>query len=106
MQYHKKNYMEMNIGESTKRVIGLDLIRSCAIFFVIAGHFFSLNTEFRTNVFEGVSMFIQGAFSMLFASGVPLFIMLTGYLNCNKTVSRQYYKGGIKALYHTCSSQL
>ena len=88
----------MNIGGSTKRVIGLDLIRSCAIFFVIAGHFFSLNTEFRTSVFEGVSMFIQGAFSMLFASGVPLFIMLTGYLNCNKTVSRQYYKGGIKVL--------
>ncbi len=59
------------------RAVGLDLVRSLAILFVIAGHF-ALNTPFRQTVFEGVSMFIQGSALALFATGVPLFIMLTG----------------------------
>ena len=39
--------------------VGLDLIRVCAIFFVIAGRFFSLNTSFRVVPFAGSSMFVQ-----------------------------------------------
>ena len=58
------------------RAVGLDLVRTLAILFVIAGHF-ALNTPFRQTVFEGVSMFIQGSANPLFATGVPLFIMLT-----------------------------
>lgn len=80
------------------RVVGLDFVRSVAILFVIAGHFISINTPFRQTVFEGVSMFLQGAAMPLFATGVPLFIMLTGYLNANKTVSRRYYRGCIRVL--------
>ena len=80
------------------RVVGLDFVRSVAILFVIAGHFISINTPFRQTVFEGVSMFLQGAAMPLFATGVPLFIMLTGYLNVNKTVSRRYYRGCIRVL--------
>ena len=41
------------------RFSGLDLIRSLAIFSVIAGHFF-MNTGFQNVEFVGVSMFIQG----------------------------------------------
>lgn len=73
-------------------------MRSLAILFVIAGHF-ALNTPFRQTVFEGVSMFIQGSANPLFATGVPLFIMLTGYLNANKTVSRKYYRGCVRVLF-------
>lgn len=38
-------------------------------------------------------MVLQSVAQWVFASGVPLFIMLTGYLNINKTVSRKYYSG-------------
>lgn len=80
------------------RIIGLDLIRSFAILFVIAGHFFVLNTPFRTTTFDGISMFIQALFNPLFQTGVPLFLLLTGYLNTNKTVSNRYYKGCVRVL--------
>ena len=81
------------------RAVGLDLVRTLAILFVISGHFISLNTPFRQTIFEGVSMFIQGSANPLFATGVPLFIMLTGYLNANKTVSRKYYRGCVRVLF-------
>ena len=80
------------------RIIGLDLIRSFAILFVIAGHFFVLNTPFRSTTFDGISMFIQALFNPLFQTGVPLFLLLTGYLNSNKIVSKRYYKGCVRVL--------
>ena len=41
------------------RNVGLDFIRSCAILFVIAGHFFSLHTAFKTSTFEGTYSYKQ-----------------------------------------------
>ena len=35
---------------------------------------------------------------MFFGIGVPLFLLLTGYLNTNKTISKRYYKGCIRVL--------
>ncbi len=35
------------------RLIGLDLVRSLAILFVISGHFFAFNTPFRDTIFGG-----------------------------------------------------
>ncbi len=43
-------------------------------------------------------MFLQAMFIPLFLTGVPLFLMLTGYLNTKKVVSRKYYKGCIRVL--------
>ena len=43
-------------------------------------------------------MFIQGAFKFLFGMGVPLFIMLTGFLCCRKTVTKRYYCGGLRVV--------
>ena len=85
-------------GSPSQRIYGLDLIRVCAIFFVIAGHFFSLNTPFKNVPFTGFSMFIQGMMNSVFMVGVPLFIMLTGYLNINKTPTKKYYTGMIRVL--------
>lgn len=85
-------------GNSSSRICGLDLIRVVAIFFVIAGHFFSLNTSYRYVPFTGVSLFIQGMMNSVFTVGVPLFMMLTGYLNINKTSSKKYYKGMVRVL--------
>lgn len=76
------------------RSVGLDLIRVTAILFVIAGHFF-LNTNAANTVFSGVWLFPQGMLRTLFMTNVPLFLILTGYLNLNKTVNKKYYKGMI-----------
>lgn len=74
-----------------ERSVGLDVIRVLAIFFVIGGHFF-LNTPGLNVVFEGPSLFIQGMAQTLFLINVPLFLLLTGYLNLNKRINRVYYK--------------
>ena len=97
--FTQQGFAERSHGEKTsKRICGLDLIRVCAIFFVIAGHFFSLNTSFRVVPFAGPSMFVQSMMNTLFSVGVPLFMMLTGYLNINKKPSVTYYKGMIRVI--------
>lgn len=80
-----------------EHVIGLDLIRTIAIVSVICGHFFSVNTPFNDVPFEGWSMIIQGLLKSIFCNiGVPLFLMLSGYLCCKKEFSTRYYKGLIR----------
>jgi surface polysaccharide O-acyltransferase-like enzyme len=80
-----------------QRVPGLDVIRSCAILFVIGGHYF-LHTEFNSTNYHGVSMFLLGMWQTLIMINVPLFLLLTGYLNCNKQVGRKYYKNCVRVL--------
>ena len=80
-----------------KRLAGLDIVRSLAILFVVAHHF-DLHTEFLITPFIGVNMFIQGAFASLFLVAVPLFLLLTGFLNTNKKLTLTYYKGIIRVL--------
>lgn len=80
-----------------QRVIGLDIVRCVAILFVIASHFF-INTPAHEAVFSGCSMFLQGMGRTLFMVNVPLFLILTGYLNLNKTVTRKYYKAMIAVI--------
>lgn len=67
---------------------------------VIAGHFFAFNTPFRQTIFDGdLSMFVQGMGSFFFGIGVPLFIMMTGYLNAKKVAfDRHYVSGMVKVL--------
>lgn len=77
-----------------QRLIGPDIIRMVAIFCVIAGHFYTVNTPYNKTPFEGTSMFAQGWLkSMASCIGVPFFIMLTGFLNTRKTLSKDYYRG-------------
>ena len=85
-------------GNSSSRISGLDLIRVVAIFFVIAGHFFTLNTSLMNVPFWGVSIFFQGVLKDIFSVGVPLFMMLTGYLNIRKIPTMKYYKGMVRVL--------
>lgn len=83
--------------ESKQRSVGLDLIRCIAILFVIASHFF-LNTPGLSVRFEGPSLFIQGMIQTLTLVNVPLFLLLTGYLNLKKKVNKNYYKGIIAVI--------
>ncbi len=88
---------EYRIEASRQRSCGLDVVRCCAILFVVAGHFF-LNTPFNNTPFSSGSMFILGMLQTLMLINVPLFLMLTGYLNLNKQVNRKYYRNGIRVV--------
>ena len=94
IELHNKDVINGN----DKRICGLDLIRVCAIFFVIAGHFFSINTPYTESFINDVSMVIQSMLLTVLGVGVPLFMMLTGYLNINRTPTKKYYKGMIRVL--------
>lgn len=80
------------------RTVGLDVIRTLAIFLVIFGHFFVLNTDFTHLIVNNVSMFVQALLMNIAFTGVPLFLMLTGYLNANKRWSKKYFKSLIRVL--------
>ena len=75
------------------REIGPDVIRTLAIICVICGHFFSVNTSYNQVMPKGEMMLLQGCLKAFFCNlGVPLFLMLSGYFNCTKDFSVQYYK--------------
>lgn len=73
-----------------KRNINLDIIRTIAIFFVISVHFF-LNTPFYTKILHSridiVLLFIR----YIFFTCVPLFLLLTGYLQDREEVNKKHY---------------
>lgn len=73
------------------RHIGLDVIRACAILFVLSVHFF-LNTKFYETPITNTSMYIQTFIRMGCIMCVPLFLTLTGYLQRNKLPNRSYFK--------------
>lgn len=79
------------------RFVGIDVIRSFAILFVITGHYF-INTDVSSISLSDGEMFLLAAMRRLFSISVPLFLIITGYLNINKTISREYYRGGAKVL--------
>jgi len=77
--------------KNSLKVLGLDLLRAIAIISVVSGHFF-LNTRFGVTTFNTPSMVLQGIVQYFTTSvGVPLFLMLTGYLNCRKKLEFSYY---------------
>ena len=82
---------------ATARFVGLDLIRSFAILFVITGHFF-INADFGGISYCNWEMFLLAAGRRLFSISVPLFLIITGYLNWDKRLTKKYYNSGIKVI--------
>lgn len=70
-----------------KRNINIDLIKCIAVFSVISVHFFA-NVGLYKNVINSTNMYIGIFFRTLFMICVPLFIITTGYLMKNKTLSK------------------
>ena len=64
----------MSLNINSPRIIGLDLVRSIAILFVISGHFFSLNTPFRSTIFGGVNLTLQSITIPLFQLAFRCFL--------------------------------
>lgn len=76
---------------SSNRKTGLDLVRAFAILFVPSVHFF-LNTNFYSTPLLGGNMYVQVFLRMSFLICVPLFMILTGYLQVEKTPTKKYFK--------------
>ena len=83
----------------TKRIRdpAADLIRCAALFCVVAVHFF-LNNGFYQELVQGPRMFLMVCMRNAFMVCVPLFMMLTGYLNQNAEVSRGYFRKLLRPL--------
>ncbi len=80
-----------------ERNLNADLIRCIAVFSVVSVHFL-LNSGFYSVTVEGTDMLIMCMVRSLFMVCVPLFMILTGYLMWQKTLSHRYYKGLVKTL--------
>lgn len=79
------------------RNYGLDILRVIAIISVLSVHFF-LNTKYYIVSKNGIGMKAQFVIRNIFMICVPLFILLTGYLNNNKKYDKKFFKGLINIL--------
>lgn len=75
----------------------LDLIRAVAGWLVVSVHFF-LNICYYYEPLQGGVMLAMSVLRMACMTCVPLFLLLTGYLNCRKKLSGRYYLSIIRIL--------
>lgn len=75
-----------------RRNINIDLIKCLAAICVISVHFF-LHIGYYTEPMVGKRMLVMTFMRTSFMICVPLFIIITGYLMCNKTLSVKYFSG-------------
>lgn len=93
-----------------KRDIGLDLTRIVAFISVVAIHFF-LNSGYYNEPVVGKRMYIMTLGRTFFGICVPLFMLLSGYLMVNKSISIEkktllnYYKKYLKYWVHILLQQ-
>jgi len=79
-------------AKAGKRDLNLDLIRGLAAFLVVSVHFI-LKIDFYYYPVQGTGYLFTSIIRMAFMTCVPLFLLLTGYLCCEKKLSAGYYKG-------------
>lgn len=79
------------------RDIGIDIVKTIAILFVVSVHFF-LNTRYYKTNLESSNLYLQTMFRLLFLSCIPLFLMATGYLNNTTKINIHYFKKIIPTL--------
>lgn len=87
----------MQLEKLNKRDTSMDIIRVVAVFFVVSVHFF-LNNGYYTENHTGMNMYIMCTMRTFFATCIPLFLLLTGYLMSKKTLCKKYYSGIVKIL--------
>ena len=88
-----------------KRQPGLDLVRCVGLLFVVSVHQFLYN-GFYSQTQTGVLMWAANSCLWLFYCCNGIFMMLTGYLKCEKKFGKDYYKSLIPVLigYFLCCS--
>ena len=76
--------------ENRTRNTTLDLIRIFACFCVVSVHFF-LNNGFYNHPVIGKRMFLMVCVRSFFMICVPLFVILSGYLEKDKILCKSYF---------------
>ena len=79
------------VNKDKERYYGVDILRIIATFCVIGVHFF-LNTNYYDVDPGGFSMRIQSIIRNFCMICVPLFIVISGYLNKNKEYNKSFFK--------------
>ena len=76
-----------------KRDPSMDIIRCFALLFVVCVHFF-LKIRFyeEGEIVAGWRMYTMVFLRSFFMICVPLFLLLSGFLQCNKKIEKSYYK--------------
>lgn len=83
--------------EKKSRIYGIDILKIIAVCLVLAVHFF-LNTNYYGAENSGISMKIQTIIRNFCMICVPLFIMITGFLNKKTEYNKSFFKGLINIL--------
>ena len=100
-KYNKDILILYGVTLMTDKIKGrspnLDIIRIFALFCVVGVHFF-VHTNFYAYPIDCTNMYIMTVLRSFFAICVPLFIILTGYLMKNKTLSAKFYMSIVKTL--------
>ena len=78
-------------NRTNDRSPALDVIRCVACFGVIAAHFLLNNGFYKIDVGTSGRMTVMVFYRSCFMYCVPLFIILSGYLLCNKPISMKFY---------------
>jgi surface polysaccharide O-acyltransferase-like enzyme len=95
---NKKEFKKKEIEkEKRSRNLNIDLIKTLACLFVIGVHSLLRNDFYIMNI-DNNEQCIFTTLRSLFINCVPLFIITTGYLMCNKKLNKNYYKGILKTL--------
>lgn len=79
-----------------KRQAGMDIARTIAVIFVPLIHFFGLAGFYTNEITSG--FVLPAAIRWLALCAVPLFLIITGYFKCSKTICKAHYKAIIPVL--------
>lgn len=72
------------------RSTGIDIVKTVAVIFVVCAHFY-LSCGYYSEPLISMKMYVMTYFRWFFLIAIPLFMMLTGYLKGNKTISKAHY---------------
>lgn len=93
----QKSSQPENKSRITSRNPSMDIVRILAFSLVASVHFF-LQSEFYTLELSGKRLFVMTVVRSFCVICVPLFMILSGFLMKNKTLSGKYYSGINKTL--------
>lgn len=84
------NYYEQDTAEKKQRDFRIDIIRIVAAFSVLGVHFF-LHSGYYDIPLTGRRMYVATLLRILFGVCVPLFMIISGYLQNHKRLEKGYF---------------
>ena len=97
----------MNLEKLQNRNPAMDILRIVAVLCVISIHFF-YHTGYYNTTADNVPMYFATVLRTLFSVCVPLFMILSGFLLCNKTLKKRLLLRNTKNNYslYSCGNRM